>query len=290
MTTAVRPANRAATVENLTIEAANGVTYAYRRFGGADDGTPPLLFLQHFRGNLDNWDPLLVDTIAERREVVLLDNTGVGLSSGLVPRTVTEMARDAISFCDALGLSELDVLGYSLGGMVAQELALLRPQLVRRLILAGTGPRGGGRLMHGWAPDVARVARADDNGPDDYLWLFFEHTDSSRKLGREYYARLGTRTENRDKPNGTQVKEAQYDAIVEWGIPERSKLERLAGIRRPTLVANGDNDTMIPTVNSHILADHLPDARVRIFPDAGHGFLFQWPVEFAAVVETFLGS
>jgi pimeloyl-ACP methyl ester carboxylesterase len=291
MTAAVESASRAATAENLTLEAANGVTYAYRRFGGADDGAPPpLLFLQHFRGNLDNWDPLLVDTLAEHREVVLLDNTGVGLSSGLVPRTVTEMARDGISFCDALGLSQIDLLGYSLGGMVAQDLALLRPQLVRRLVLAGTGPRGGGQLMHGWAPDVARVARADDNGPDEYLWLFFEHTDTSRALGREYYARLGTRTEHRDKPNGIQVKEAQYDAVVEWGIPERSKLERLAGIRQPTLVANGDNDTMIPTVNSHILGDHLPDARVRIFPDAGHGFLFQWPVEFAAAVEAFLSS
>jgi pimeloyl-ACP methyl ester carboxylesterase len=279
------------TAENLTVEAANGIRYAYRRFGDADAEAPPLLFLQHFRGNLDNWDPLLVDTLAEHREVVLLDNTGVGLSSGEVPRTVTEMARDAISFCDALELTEIDLLGYSLGGMVAQDLALLRPQLVRRLVLAGTGPRGGGQLMHGWAPDVARVARAKENGPEELLWLFFEHTESSKQLGREYLARaFGERKEDRDEPNGDQVTQAQYDAIVEWGIPDRSQLSRLAGIRQPTLVANGDNDTMIPTINSHILGEHLPNARVRIFPDAGHGFLFQWPVEFADAVTTFLDA
>jgi pimeloyl-ACP methyl ester carboxylesterase len=279
-----------ATAENLTVEAANDITYAYRRYGKADTAAPPLLFLQHFRGNLDNWDPLLVDTIAKQREVILLDNTGVGLSSGVVPRTVTEMARDAISFCDALGLAEIDLLGYSLGGMVAQDVALLRPQLVRRLVLAGTGPRGGGQLMHGWAPDVARIAKADDNGLDEVLWLFFEHTESSRELGRAFLGRLGERKENRDHPNGDQVKEAQYDAVVEWGIPDRSQLNRLAGIRQPTLVANGDNDTMIPTINSHILGEHLPNARVRIFPDAGHGFLFQWPVEFAEVVTSFLAE
>jgi pimeloyl-ACP methyl ester carboxylesterase len=280
-----------ATTKNLTIEAANGITYAYRRFGNADPAAPPFLFLQHVRGNLDNWDPLLVDTIAEHREVILLDNTGVGLSTGVVPRMVTEMARDAISFCDALELTEIDLLGYSLGGMVAQDLTLLRPQLVRRLVLAGTGPRGGGQLMHGWAPDVARIARADDNGPDELLWLFFEHTESSRKLGREYLARaFGERKEDRDKPNGDQVTEAQYDAIVEWGIPDRSQLNRLAGIRQPTLVTNGDNDTMIPTINTHILGEHLPNARVRIFPDAGHGFLFQWPVEFAEVAASFLDA
>jgi pimeloyl-ACP methyl ester carboxylesterase len=281
----------ATSAENLTAQAANGITYAYRRFGSTDAGAPPLLFLQHFRGNLDNWDPMLVDAIAQGRELILLDNTGVGNSSGVVPRTVTEMARDAIAFCDAIELTEIDLLGYSLGGMVAQDLTLLRPELVRRLILAGTGPRGGGQLMHGWAPDVARVARANDNGPDDLLWLFFEHTETSKKLGREYLGRaFGERKEDRDKPNGNQVAEAQYDAIVEWGIPDRSQLNRLAGIRQPTLVANGDNDTMIPTINTHILGQHLPDARVRIFPDAGHGFLFQWPVEFAKAVETFLDA
>ena len=142
------------TAPNLAVEAENGVSYAHRRFGDSKAGSPPLVFLQHFRGNLDNWDPLLVDGLAAEREVVLLDNSGVGLSTGKVPCTVTEMARDAISFLDALELDQVDLLGYSLGGMVAQELALLRPRMVRRLVLAGTGPRGGGHQMHGWIYDI----------------------------------------------------------------------------------------------------------------------------------------
>jgi pimeloyl-ACP methyl ester carboxylesterase len=275
------------TAPNLSIDAANGITYAYRRFG-PPASAPPLVFLQHFRGNLDNWDPSLVDTIAAHREVVLLDNTGVGLSSGEVPSTVTRMARDAIAFLDAMHLSEVDLLGYSLGGMVAQEVALLRPRAVRRLVLAGTGPRGGGRQMHGWIRDIERTANAADNGVEDLLHIFFEITETSRALGREYIGRIFTRSDDRDKPTGPQVARSQYDAIVEWGIPDASQLNRLAGITAPTLVANGDNDAMIPTINSHILADHIPDARLRIYPDAGHGFLFQYPKQFAELVTEFL--
>jgi pimeloyl-ACP methyl ester carboxylesterase len=277
------------TAPNLSVEAENGVTFAYRRFGDAADG-PPLVFLNHFRGNLDNWDPLLVDGIAAEREVILLDNTGVGLSSGKVPFTVTEMARDAIAFLDALELREVDLLGYSLGGMVAQEIALFRPRMVRRLVLAGTGPRGGGRQMHGWIFDIEQTANASDNGVEELLHIFFEVTETSRALGREYVQRAFSRAEERDKPNGLAVARAQYDAIVEWGIPDPTRLSRLAGITQPTLVANGDNDRMIPTVNSQILADHIPDARLRIFPDAAHGFLFQYPTEFAALVNGFLDT
>lgn len=275
------------TAETLTIEARNGVSYAYRRFGSSGD-RPPLVFMQHFSGNLDNWDPLLVDTIAAHGEVILFDNTGVGRSSGTVPVTVTEMARDAIDFVDALGLAVVDVLGYSLGGMVAEEVALLRPRMVRRLVLAGTGPRGGGHQMHGWIADIEQTANAESNTLDDVLRIFFEITDSSRKAGREYLNRAFARAEGRDKPNGPEVKRAQYDAIVEWGIPDPSRLNRLAGITQPTLVANGANDTMIPTINSQVLADHIPDARLRVYPDAGHGFLFQYPVQFAELVTTFL--
>jgi pimeloyl-ACP methyl ester carboxylesterase len=275
------------TAPNLSIDAGNGITYAYRRFG-APASAPPLVFFQHFRGNLDNWDPSLVDTIAAHREVVLLDNTGVGLSSGEVPSTVTQMARDAIAFLDAMDLSHVDLLGYSLGGMVAQEVALFRPRAVRRLVLAGTGPRGGGRQMHGWIRDIERTANLSDNGVEDLLHIFFEITETSRALGREYIGRIFTRSDDRDEPTGPQVARAQYDAIVEWGIPDASQLNRLAGITAPTLVANGDNDAMIPTINSHILADHIPDARLRIYPDAGHGFLFQHPKQFAELVTEFL--
>jgi pimeloyl-ACP methyl ester carboxylesterase len=271
----------------LSVEAANGVSYAYRRFGSSD--RPPLLFLQHFRGNLDNWDPLLVDTIAARREVILLDNTGVGSSSGTVPTTVTEMARDAIAFLDALAIDRVDLLGYSLGGMVAQEIALLRPRVVRRVVLAGTGPRGG-RQMHGWILDIERTANAANNGPEDLLQIFFEVTETSRSLGRDYIQRAFGRRQGADKPNGPDVARAQYDAIVEWGIPDPTRLHRLAGITQPTLVANGDNDMMIPTVNSQLLADSLPNARLRLYPDAAHGFLFQYPRQFAELVTEFLSE
>ncbi|MEU1393130.1 MULTISPECIES: alpha/beta hydrolase [unclassified Nonomuraea] len=273
----------------LDVTAANGVTYAYRRFGAADTGAPPLLLLQHFRGNLDNWDPILVDTLAVGREVILLDNTGVGLSSGSVPVTVTQMARDAIFFLDALDVEQVDLLGFSLGGMVAQEVALLRPRAVRRIVLAGTGPRGG-RQMHGWTLDIERAANQEDGGLDELLHIFFGITETSRSLGMEYAQRIFSRTENPDKPNGPEVARAQYDAIVEWGIPDPGRLARLAGITHPTLVTAGDNDPMITTVNSQLLADHLPNARLRIFSDAGHGFLFQYPRQFAALVQEFLSG
>ena len=159
------------TVVTQTVTADNGVTYAYRRFGSQAAGQPTLLFLQHFRGNLDNWDPLLVDAIAAQHDVVLLDNRGVGQSSGVVPTTVTEMARDAITFLDTLGIDRVDILGYSLGGMVAQEIALLRPRAVRRLVLAGTGPRGG-HQMHGWTIDIetdGQPAQQRPRGPPAHL-------------------------------------------------------------------------------------------------------------------------
>ncbi|GGT42138.1 alpha/beta fold hydrolase [Nonomuraea spiralis] len=273
----------------LDVTAANGVTYAYRRFGLTGSGAPPLVFLQHFRGTLDNWDPILVDTLAAGREVILLDNAGVGSSSGEVPATVTEMARDAIAFLDALGLARVDLLGFSLGGMVAQEIALLRPRGVRRIVLAGTGPRGG-RQMHGWTLDIERAANKDEAELDDLLHIFFGVTESSRALGVQYAQRVFSRTENPDKANGPGVARAQYDAIVEWGIPDPGRLARLAGITQPTLVAAGDNDPMIPTINSQVLADHLPNARLRIFSDAGHGFLFQYPRQFAELVEGFLND
>jgi pimeloyl-ACP methyl ester carboxylesterase len=277
----------ASTAPNRSVDSAVGVRFAYRRLGDPIAGTPPLVLLQHFRGNLDNWDPLLVDSLATSREVIVFDNAGVGLSGGSAPSTVTEMARDAISFLDALGLERVDLLGYSIGGMVAQELTLLRPQQVRRLVLAATGPRGGGNYARGWAFDIDAPATPHDDGTEGYLGIF-SLTESSQKRGREYLSRLQDRTEDRDLPVGLQAQRAQYDALVEWCIPEPSKLARLTGIRQPTLVTSGDNDTIIPTENAHILGTHLPNARVRIFDDAGHGFVFQWPVEFAQLVQDFL--
>ncbi|MEV8388859.1 MULTISPECIES: alpha/beta hydrolase [unclassified Streptomyces] len=279
----------ALTAPNQFVEGADGVTYAYRRFGTASDDVLPLVMLQHFRGNLDNWDPLLLGSLAAHREVIPVDNAGVGLSTGTVPNTITGMARDAITFVEALELPRIDLFGFSIGGMVAQELTLIRPQLVRRLVLAGTGPRSG-VLMHGWINDVQALANVADNHPEDLLSLFFEVTPTSQQKGREFLERRASRTEDRDKPAGLQARDAQMDAITEWGIPDPAQLDRLAGITHPVLVANGDNDIMIPTPNTWLLADHLPNARVRIYPDSGHGFLWQWPEEFAALVHSFLSG
>ncbi|MFD8867233.1 alpha/beta fold hydrolase [Streptomyces sp. NPDC059590] len=279
----------ALTARNQFVEAPNGVKYAYRRFGTPSPGVLPLVMFQHFRGNLDNWDPLLLGALASGREVIPVDNAGVGLSSGTVPHTITGMARDAIAFIDALGLTRIDLLGFSIGGMVAQELTLIRPQLVRRLVLAGTGPQSG-QLMHGWINDVQYLANVADNHPEDLLSLFFEVTPTSQQKGREFLERRASRTSDHDKPAGLQARDAQMDAITQWGIPAPSRLHRLAGITQPVLIANGDNDIMIPTGNSWLLAQHLPNARVRIYPDSGHGFLFQWPEEFAKLVHSFLSG
>ncbi|MBE3015118.1 alpha/beta hydrolase [Microbispora sp. NEAU-D428] len=277
------------TAPNLTIKAANGITYAYRRFGNTDRAVPPLLFLQHFRGNLDNWHPVLVDAIASEREVILLDNAGVGGSTGTTPRTVSAMAHDALAFVDAAGITRADVLGFSLGGFVAQELTLIRRQLVRRLVLAGTGPQGG-RGMHGFPTEqVYESALRDEPTGEDLLSLFFEPTPSSLAKGEEFLQAIFSREADRDQPVSLAARDAQLDAITAWGIPDASRLNRLAGITQPTLVANGDHDVMVPTSNSALLVEHLPNARLSLYPGAGHGFLFQCPAEFADEVNLFLG-
>jgi len=278
------------TAPNLRIEAANGVTYAYRRFGNSSTGALPLACFVHYRGNLDNWDPMLVDTIATQREVILVDNAGVGGSTGTVPSSVAQMARDALAFVDALGLKTVDLLGFSLGGYVAQEVVLMRPYLVRRLILAGTAPQGGEDL-HVFADGPVRAAALRDvQGPENILTLFFERTASSQAKGREFIKRIMSREKDRDRPTDLATRNAQLTALSDWGIPDPTRLNRLAGIAQPTLVANGDNDVMLPTKNSHLLARHLPNARLSIYPDAGHGFLFQYPAEFGAEVNAFLGT
>jgi pimeloyl-ACP methyl ester carboxylesterase len=276
------------TAPTRTVEAANGVRYAYRRFGDPAAAAPPLVLLQHFRGNLDNWDPALVDALAAHREVVIFDNAGIGRSTGTTPRSITAMAHDALSFVEALRLEEVDVLGYSVGGFVAQELTLIRPQLVRRLVLAGTGPQGGAE-MHGYTDATYAVAMTTEPDADTLLYLFFERSATSVAKGRDFVERIYARTEDRDADVTRAAYTAQLDALTAWGIPEPSRLERLAGIRQPVLVANGSNDIMVPTPNTHLLAEHLPDAQLEIYPDAAHGFLFQYPAEFAERVRGFLG-
>jgi pimeloyl-ACP methyl ester carboxylesterase len=275
------------TTPNLTIDAANGTAYAYRRYGKA--GTVPVIFFQHFRGNLDNWDPALLDDIADEREVILFDAAGVGLSSGTVPTSFAAFGRDALAFIDALGLTEVDLFGFSIGGFVAQEVALQRPHLVRRMILAGTGPQGG-REMHGWIDEARAHAMKDVQGAEDILYLFFAASPTSQAKGMQFVDRIFTRTEGRDALPDLAVRDAQAAAIIEWGIRDFSQLTRLASIQAPTLVANGADDIMIPTVNSYLLAGHLPNATLMIYPDANHGFLFQYPHEFAAATNAFLAE
>jgi pimeloyl-ACP methyl ester carboxylesterase len=269
--------------ETLFVEAV-GIDFAYRRFGSAAE--LPLVMLQHFRGNLDNWDPALTDALAAEREVILIDYAGVGSSTGEPSHTIASTARQMIAFIGALGLDRIDLLGFSIGGFVAQEIALVRPALVRRLVLAATGPKGAPG-MHGWREDIAAAARGESK-PENLLYVMFAHTEASQTKGTEFLGRFMQRQEGRDAPTSDAVRDAQYDAIVEWGIPDHAALQRLTGIKSPTLVIQGDDDLMIPTKLSHLLAGLMPHAQIRIYPDAAHGFLFQYPTEVAAEVNAFL--
>jgi pimeloyl-ACP methyl ester carboxylesterase len=274
------------TAPNLSIQA-DGITYAYRRFGNTNTDATPLLFLQHFRGNLDNWDPALVDPIAEQREVILIDYAGTGASTSLPRTDVTENANDVLSFLAALGLEKIDILGFSLGGYVAQEIALTKAESVRRIVLAGTAPKGG-EDIHGFSAEVHPVATNPVGSAEGLLFLFFTRSEASVTKGWEFVQRIFTRQDDRDDEVGVETITAQLVAFTKWGTPDPAQLERLARITHPVLAANGDNDIMIPTKNTHLLGKHLPNAKVTIYDDAGHGFLFQYAADFAAEVNDFL--
>jgi len=271
---------------NKLVSAANGIDYAYRDAG---DGGVPLVLLQHFRGNLDNWDPALIDALASTRRVVTFDNVGVGGSSGATPSHIQQMARDAITFIAAMDLGEVDILGFSIGSFLAQEIALTRPAMVRRLILASSAPQGA-TGMHGWAPDVIGAIGTPKTSPDEYLSVFFASSPSSQQAGREALQRMYARTEERDAATTWATREAQYDAVCNWGVPDHSLLQRLSCLDLPVFVANGDSDRMILPHYSHLVAGLIPQARVKIYPDAAHGFLFQHHAEFAGDVDAFLAG
>jgi pimeloyl-ACP methyl ester carboxylesterase len=270
---------------NRLITSASGIDFAYREVG---QGAVPLILLQHFRGNLDSWDPALVDELARDRRVIAFDNVGVGGSTGTTPDTIAQMARDAVKFLDAMKIDQADILGFSIGSFVAQEIALIRPAVVRRLVLASSAPQGASG-MHGWAPDVIGAVGTSSTSPEEYLSVFFAGTDTSRKAGQEALARMYARKDDRDKATSWQTRLAQYDAVCHWGIPDHAKLERLNAIEAPVFVANGDSDPMILPRYSYLLAGLIPDARIRIYPDSAHGFLFQHHDEFASDVHAFLG-
>jgi pimeloyl-ACP methyl ester carboxylesterase len=284
MTAISPPTTEYLAAPNRMISAANGIDYAYREVG---EGTTALVLLQHFRGNLDNWDPALVDALARDRRVVTFDNAGVGGSTGTTPSTIAQMARDAIAFLETLELDAVDLLGFSIGSFVAQEIALTRPALVRRLILASSAPRGAVG-MHGWAPEVIGAVGAPAPNPDGYLGVFFTRSSASRQAGVETLGRLTARREDRDTQTTWQIRQAQYDAVCDWGIPDHGQLQRVSAIGMPVFVANGDGDPMILPHFSYLLAGLIPQARVKIYPDAAHGFLFQHHAEFARDVDTFL--
>ena len=288
-TTASERAAGYSELPNKLVRAGNGVDYAYRDAGAASGGSAPLVLLQHFRGNLDNWDPALIDALAPGRRVVTFDNAGVGGSTGTTPGTVEQMARDAIAFLAAMDFGQADLLGFSIGSFVAQQIALTRPAIVRRLVLASAAPQGAAG-MHGWAPGVIGAIGTPQTSPDEYLDVFFARSPASRKAGQEAMQRMYARTEGRDTATTWAAREAQYDAVCTWGIPDHALLQRLSCLQMPVFVANGSSDPMILPHYSYLLAGLIPQARVKIYPDSAHGFLFQHYAEFAADVGAFLSA
>jgi pimeloyl-ACP methyl ester carboxylesterase len=264
---------------------AGGVEFAYRELG-PNAGTP-VIFLTHLAANLDNWDPRVVDGIAAKHHVIAFDNRGVGASSGKVPDTIEAMANDAVAFIRALGFDRVDLLGFSMGGMIAQVIALQEPRLVRRLILTGTGPAGGEGIDKVTRISNLDVGRALLTFRDPKTYLFFTRTANGKRSAKEFLARLKERTANRDKAMSLFGYRAQLKAIHRWG---RQDPADLSVIEQPALVANGDHDRMVPSSNSRDLAQRLPHSDLVLYPDAGHGGIFQYHDEFVATALTFLES
>jgi pimeloyl-ACP methyl ester carboxylesterase len=266
---------------------ANGIRFAYRRFGEPTE--TPIVLLQHFMGNLDNYDPAITDELATNREVILTDNAGVGLSTGKARETVAGMARDAASLIDALGLEHVDLFGFSMGGYVAQQIAVDRPELVRRIVLVGTGPRGGEGMAQ-IDPEVAPLfGTAYD--PQDLMWLpiFFSPSSRSQASGEQFLERIRARTEDRDAPVSEVTVAAHLAAAQEWGVAARASYEYLKRICHPTLVVNGNNDIVVASMNSYILQQNLPNAELILFPDSNHGSHFQFSEQFNQYATEFLG-
>lgn len=269
---------------NRTIEV-DGVTFAYRELGTGSD--VPVVFLHHLTAVLDDWDPRIVDGIAAHHRVIAFDNRGVGASGGSVPATVEQMGTDAIAFIRALGLEKVDLFGFSLGGGVAQMVALQAPELVRRMILAGTGPRGGGGIdkmatIVGGAYVKAMLTRSDPRN-----FLFFPRTPEGRKAASDYFGRLKERRDNRDKKISLQAGVAQVKAIRHAG---QSQPDDLSVIAQPVFVANGDHDLMVDSAHSADMARRLPNAQLKIYPNSGHGGVFQHHEAFVPDALQFLAS
>ena len=262
----------------------NGISYAYRRFGKA--GTVPLLLLEYFNSNMDGWDPAVTNSLAADHEVILFDNAGVGASGGETPYTVAEMTQHCVAFCRALGLKTIDVVGFSLGGMIAQQLALEHPDMVQRLILLGTGPRGGEGMTF---TELSAEEQAD---PVAFLLgAFFSPSQASQAAGREYMKRLESRKQDRDLPVSRSSAEAQLAAIKEWGtIPSAGRYATLKNITHPTLIVHGNKDIVVAPINALILAEHLLNAQLIVYSDSSHGAHYQHAKLFLEHVKLFLSN
>ena len=263
---------------------AGDVQFAYRELGKQHGGTPVIL-LNHLAAVLDNWDPRVVDGLAAQRHVIVFDNRGVGASTGSPADSIEQMALDAIHFIQATGFAQVDLFGFSMGGMVAQEIVLMEPQLVRRLILAGTGPAGGNGISQ-----VAGVANFDllrgfFTGQDPKQYLFFTRSPNGIEAGKAFLARLQERVQNRDTEIAIGAYLAQLRALKAWGQKPPADL---SVVSQPVLIVNGDQDRMVPTPNSHDLARRLPHSSLLIYPDAGHGGVFQHHADFVPKALEFL--
>ena len=262
---------------------AGGVEFAYRRLGPSTG--VPVVFLTHLAAVLDNWDPRVVDGIAAEHRVITFDNRGVGASSGATPTTIEEMASDAVTFIRALGFDQVDLFGFSMGGMIAQVIAQQQPELVRKMILAGTGPAGGEGIDKVTRISYLDTARGLLTRQDPKQFLFFTRTPNGRRAGQEFLARLEERTNDRDTAISLRSFRAQLKAIHRWG---QQKPADLTSIRQPVLVLNGESDKMVPTKNTIDLDQRLPNSQLVIYPDAGHGGVFQFHADFVKRALEFL--
>ena len=263
---------------------ADGIRFAYRRFG--KPGTVPLLFLEYFNSNMDGWDPAVTNSLAADHEVILLDNAGVAASGGETPNTVVEMTPHCVAFCHALGLKAIHIVGFSLGGMIAQQLTLDHPHLIQRLILLGTAPRGGEGLT------FAELSPEEQADPAAFLLgAFFSPSEASQAAGREYLKRLESRQEDRDLPVSRNSAVAQLAAIREWGtVPATGRYAAFKNITHPTLIVHGNKDIVVPPINAFILAEHLPDAQLLMYPDSSHGAQYQHASLFLKHADLFLNA
>lgn len=260
----------------------NGEKFAYREFG---KGTGvPLVFFQHFTGTMDNWDPAVTDTFAKTHKVILFDNKGIGSSTGLAPTSITEMSEDAVSFLNAIHLKKIDVLGFSIGGFITQQIAIDHPELIRKMILVGTGPRGG---------DITDNQPVLENkekrtGPEQLLYLFFASTPTSQQKGNEFLHRISLRQVNRDTQTKVPSILAQNEAINKYKAEKDPEYSPLKKISIPVLIVNGVHDRMVPSSNSYTLETHIKNAKLILYPDAGHGSLFQYHDDFVKQSNAFL--